>query len=472
MHSINSIRSKFYVFLGVLLLSFLLAMNIFPTTMARDMVIEEKQLSMSGRAAVISSALGTMEQLNADSVEEVMTILDITEYSRIAVCGPNGIILYDTSGNKGHISSNRDIYTALESNTVFHSVFEDRCFKSAYAMPVSCKGIITGTVYLYELDSERGAEIFSLQGIIRNISIAIIAIAVVVSMVFFNSVYARIEGLVASMRTVGKGDYSYRHKENGKDEIAQLGEEFNKLTEQLEINEGQRRQFVADASHELKTPLASIKLLSDSIVQNEGMDSETMREFVTDIGHEANRLQRTTEKLLALSRLDDNVSVIPEPVDLKQICYDAISALVPIAEEKKVRLRPALQDGCVIMANPDDIFRVVFNLCENAVKYNVEGGEVKIKLVRLEDDDGEKVRLTVEDTGIGIPEADKLNIFSRFYRVDKARSREAGGSGLGLSIVHDTVLLYSGTIAVGDNKPSGSVFSVTFPFANEEITGI
>ena len=107
------------------------------------------------------------------------------------------------------------------------------------------------------------------------------------------------------MRVVAEGDYSYRHVNRGRDEITELGEEFNQLTERLQTTEEQRRRFVSDASHELKTPLASIRLLADSIVQNENVDAATMREFVTDIGNEAKRLQRTTEKLLTLSRLDD-----------------------------------------------------------------------------------------------------------------------------------------------------------------------
>ena len=120
------------------------------------------------------------------------------------------------------------------------------------------------------------------------------------------------------------------------------------------------------------------------------------------------------------------------------------------------------------MANTDDMFHIVFNLMENAVKYNVPGGEVRVSARN----DGEETVFAVADTGIGIPEEDRLNIFARFYRVDKARSRASGGSGLGLSIVHDAVLAHGGTITVGQNKPQGSVFIVTFPRPTSEETGI
>ena len=235
-----------------------------------------------------------------------------------------------------------------------------------------------------------------------------------------------------------------------------------------DTTEKQRRRFVSDASHELKTPLASIRLLSDSIVQNENIDPETVREFVTDIGNEAERLQRTTEKLLDLSRLDDGVQVVPEPVDVKQVAVDALVLLRPLAAEKNVRLRCDLADGCVVMATTDDMFHIIFNLVENAVKYNVPEGSVTMTLSQTD----ETVSFEVADTGIGIPEEDRLNVFSRFYRVDKARSREAGGSGLGLSIVHDAVVLHCGTITVGQNKPRGTKFTVSFKRTTPEETGI
>ena len=226
--------------------------------------------------------------------------------------------------------------------------------------------------------------------------------------------------------------------------------------------------MVSDAAQELKTPLASIRLLSDSIVQNEDMDADTVREFVTDIGNEAERLQRTTEKLLDLSRLDDDIQVMPEPVDMKQVAVDAMVLLRPLADERQVRIRCDLADGCVVMATVDDMFHIIFNLIENAIKYNVTGGSVFLSLRGDEDE----IKFTVEDTGIGIPEEDRYNIFTRFYRVDKARSREAGGSGLGLSNVHDAVKAHGGSIMVGENKPQGSRFTVSFPRPTAEETGI
>ena len=350
---------------------------------------------------------------------------------------------------------------------MFRSSFREAAFLSSIAIPLSSQGELTGALYLTERDEERAEMLLGFQHRIRAASLGIGALALVVALVYVFLLVNRIRDIVRSMRVVAGGDYSYRHVNRGKDEISELGEEFNQLTERLETTEEQRRRFVSDASHELKTPLASIRLLADSIVQNENVDAETMREFVTDIGNEAKRLQRTTDKLLTLSRLDDNAERELVSVDVKQVVLDTLTPLHPLAREKQVSLETELEDGCRIRATEDDLFHIVFNLVENAVKYNVPGGAVHIALKG----DEKQVILAVSDTGIGIPEEDRANIFSRFYRVDKARSREAGGSGLGLSIVHDTVLALGGSIEVGQNTPQGSIFTVAFPRpSSEEVT--
>ena len=300
------------------------------------------------------------------------------------------------------------------------------------------------------------------------ISLTIGILAFLLLLIYSWVLLRRLNDLTNSMHIAAGGDYSHRHDVPGHDELSELCHGFNTLTVQLEANETQRRRFVADASHELKTPLASICLLSDSILQTNQMDPDTMKEFVSDIRTEASRLQRTTEKLLDLSRLDDRVRLVPEPVDLRQVTLDAISALTPLSAKRGIRVSSELEDGCVVMGSTEDMEHIVFNLLENAIKYNVPGGSVMVCLSQ----DAAEVILRVEDTGIGIPEEDRLNIFTRFYRVDKARSRSSGGSGLGLSIVHDAVIANGGSIRVGNNRPQGSVFIVSFPRPTSEETGI
>ena len=464
----RSIRFKLIAFMTALLILLLLILNTFPITTSRDRVFEEKKNSLTSQTVVVASSLSTLENPTADSIHDVLLLLDISGYTRTVVVSGSGQVLYDDRGGVGVMTDIEALATALEGKTVFRSGFENGAFESSCAVPMYNQGKTVGAVYLSEYDAKQAEMILNIQSRIRALSL-IIAIAAVLSAIVFSDILLyRLQELVQSMRIVASGNYGHRLATRGQDEITELGHEFNILTERLEDTEKQRRRFVSDASHELKTPLASIRLLSDSIVQSENMDVDTIREFVTDIGQEAERLQRTTEKLLTLARFDDDVQIVPVPVDVKQVALDALVFLRPLADERQVKVKTELPDGCVVMATVDDMFQIIFNLVENAIKYNVEGGSV---LFRLEAEE-KLIRFTVEDTGIGIPQEDRLNIFARFYRVDKARSREAGGSGLGLSIVHDAVQKHGGSIAVGENKPQGSIFIVSFPRPTPEETGI
>lgn len=463
-----SMRFQFFAFLGALLLILLLLLNIYPYVSARDAVYQEKHRAMESQGGTLSAAIAGLDRPDSESISEVLRLLDMQGYDRLTVYDASGIQVYDHRYGSQREIKGTDIGLALSGKTVFRSALLEEGFSSSYVIPVSSKGVITGALYLHETDPERGKIIDGLQSQTRTISIIITLATLLVAGLYLSVVLHKLQRLSESMRIVAGGDYSHRLVSKGKDELSELCNEFNTLTERLDDTERQRRRFVSDASHELKTPLASIRLLSDSIVQNEGMDVDTVREFVTDIGSEAERLQRTTEKLLDLSRLDDDVHVMPEPVDVKQVAVDVMVLLRPLANERDVRIRCELEDGCVIMATVDDIFHILFNLTENAIKYNVPGGTVLLELRGSED----RVIFTVTDTGIGIPENETYNIFRRFYRIDKARSREAGGSGLGLSIVHDAVKAHGGSISVGQNKPQGSVFAVSFPRPGEDETGI
>lgn len=464
----RSLRFRFFFFLAILLIVLLLMLNVFPITSSRDTVFQEKESSISGQAAILAASLAKLDKPDQASVGEVLRLLDISGFERTVVVDTEGHTLYYTYGTSAPESEQQDLSTALSGKTVFRSRYDGQAFLSSYSIPISRQRAITGAVYMLERDVERAVIILDVQSQIRIISAIIVLTVLALAVVFSSVILRRIHELANSMRIVAAGDYSHRLQVSGSDELTDLGNEFNSLTERLDATERERRRFVSDASHELKTPLASIRLLSDSIVQNENMDNDTVREFVTDIGNEAERLQRTTEKLLDLSRLDDDIQVMPEPVDVKQVAVDALVLLKPLAKERQIRLRCELEEGCVVMATVDDMFHIIFNLIENAIKYNVDGGSVFVRLEKSE----ENIQLTVEDTGIGIPEEDRYNIFTRFYRVDKARSREAGGSGLGLSIVHAAVKAHGGTIMVGENKPHGSRFTVSFPRPTEEETGI
>ena len=250
----------------------------------------------------------------------------------------------------------------------------------------------------------------------------------------------------------------------GNDELTILGNEFNDLTDRLKTSEEKRSRFVSDASHELKTPLASIKLLTDTILQND-MDSDTIREFVENIGDEAERLNRMTEKLLSLTRAEGKSSQESEIIYIAPTVRRVARMLLPIAQKAEINVTLNLEQDSTILILEDDLYQIVFNLIENGIKYNTPGGSLTVQLYREEDN----AVLQIQDTGMGIPEEALSHIFERFYRVDKARSRATGGSGLGLAIVHSIVLRNRGDIRVESVLGKGSTFTVIFPAFDAEV---
>lgn len=459
---LSSVQFKFALVFLTLIAGLLVMLNTYPTIVTRDLVFASKQSSLQSQAGVISSTLSTTEKLTPDSVSKAMEFMDVRNLSRVIITNENALIIYDTAEfdpATGRYALFSEISRALSGYVICYSVYDGTAFMTHEAMPIKISGETLGAVYLYEYDRSQAELISEIQRNLRNITFVLGIVTLLLSLVFSRALTSRITELVRATKTVSSGDYDHRITVSGSDELSELAEEFNNLTLRLKETEELRRRFVSDAGHELKTPLASIRLLSDSIVTAENMDNDTMMEFVADIGTEAERLQRIAEKLLSLSKIDSAANFDFEKQELRLIIENTLRLLEPLAKENQITITTELEDGYTVYGNEDLIYRIVFNLAENGIKYNMPGGEVAISLRRRR---GE-VLLAVEDTGIGIPTDDLPHIFSRFYRVDKARSRDAGGSGLGLSIVHDAVKLHGGEIDVERLGDRGTRFTVSFP---------
>ena len=466
-----SIRVKFMLTYISLIAVVIVVLNTYPPSISRNLVFASKQTTLQGQAAQIGTAMEGLESLTPDTVAQVMGMLETRGLTDIKIFDADSEALYTVSepdNLQDEQSAAELVAYAISGRDAFISEFSDGAFSSGAAVPIVSKGSVAGVVYVYEYDSAQGTILLGLQSDLVKISIAMCFLAVVLSIVYAKTLTWRITSVLDAIKTVREGEYTYRIDVKGHDELAQLGDEFNSLTDRLQKIEETRRRFVADASHELKTPLAAIRLLSDSILQNEGVDEETVKEFVCDIKNEAERLTRTTGMLLDLTRLDNNIATIRSCVDCTEVAKRAVRILQPLAKAGGVVLKTDFGEGCFVLATEDDIYQIVLNLAENAIKYSKEEGAVSISL-HVE---APNVVLTVDDTGIGIPAQDMPYIFDRFYRVDKARAREAGGSGLGLSIVKSTAEKHGGELRAEKKEEGGMRFIVTFPVCVSAHKGV
>ena len=443
----------------------LLMLNFFSAKTTRELMFRAKYASAQDKIQVVASAFSGVDPLTAETVDQVISVLGDINATRLIVTNAEGTALYDSSENQNATGRRvilPAVVEALRGNDVFFSAYQNAALVSCAAVPIMDHESAGGCVYLLDYDAEQGNIIANLERTIMQGSFLLLGVIVLFSVFFATTSSRRMRKILTSMQLVREGEYSHKIQLRGSDEFATLATEFNKLTDRLQESEAQQRQFVSDASHELKTPLASIKLLSDSILQNE-MDPDTMREFVADIGNEADRLTRMTQKLLTLNRAE-SAEVEHEIIDLSQTLSSVFRMLVPLADSQQIRLTANVERLCTILAFEDDAYQIMFNLVENGIKYNRPGGSVHVVVRHTAED----VVFSVQDTGVGIPEDALEHIFERFYRVDKARSRQAGGSGLGLSIVHDLVTRNYGAIDVKTEVGQGTCFTVTFPYFEAE----
>lgn len=442
----------------------LLLLNTYPLLVSEDLVFRSKETTMQGSVSVMVYSLAGLDRLNQENVAAAMAVVEETGLSRVLVTDSAGQVLYDTRetlGAVGKYTFYSEIVQALEGYDTFSCSYRDGAFRSRAASPVLYQNRIIGSVYAYEYDTEQAELLEGLQSNLLKLSAGIAAAVVLLSFILSRMLTRKISALLTGIRKVREGAYEHRTHIPGRDEIAQIGEEFNSLTDRLQTTETLRRRFVSDASHELKTPLAAIRLLTDSILQTDNMDMETVRDFVTDIGSEAERLSRITEDLLRLTRLDSNQVDPPEVVEVAPVLEQVMRMMSLLAQEKGTELTCQTGGDCRVLATKGEVHQVIYNLTDNAVKYSGSHGSVRVELRR----DGNDVVLTVADNGPGIPEEDLPRVFERFYRVDKARSRAAGGTGLGLSIVQDTVTKRGGTVSAANRPEGGAVFTVRWPAA-------
>ena len=257
-----------------------------------------------------------------------------------------------------------------------------------------------------------------------------------------------------------KGDLSSRVKVCGHNEFSELAAAFNAMAERLETLDHSRNQFVSNASHELKTPLATIKLLIESLIYQGEPDPGMTKEFLGDINKEIDRLNSIISDLLSIANIDaGGLKLTVTDISIKEILEDSIKRLMPLARENGIEAEVSIKDKLLTRGDEPKLTQVFYNLIDNAIKYTPRGGRIKVEAVRT----GKRAVIRIVDNGIGIPAEDQIHIFERFYRVDKARSRATGGTGLGLSIVKQIVTLHQGEISVVSTEGEGSTFVVELP---------
>ncbi len=267
------------------------------------------------------------------------------------------------------------------------------------------------------------------------------------------------------MEQAKEGGFDEQIPVQGFKEMRALTENYNDTMNKLAVLDSTRQEFVSNVSHELKTPITSMKVLAESLIQNEEADLPMYKEFMSDISEEIERESKIISDLLTLVKMDKKSAEMNiEEVDINALLEIILKRVIPIANSRGIEI--TYESYRDVKADVDEVklSLALTNIIENAVKYNVDNGWVKVTL----NSDHKNFYIKVADSGVGIPDDCKEQVFERFYRVDKARSRDTGGTGLGLAITKNVILMHKGTIKLYSESGEGSTFTIKIPIKRVE----
>ena len=300
----------------------------------------------------------------------------------------------------------------------------------------------------------------SMQSIAITLVLVLGLIILVISVLYSGQVVMPMKEVAGSIAMISSGDFNETMQITGYSEAEDISDKFNSMLSVLQNLEDARQEFVSNVSHELKTPITSVKVLAESLIGQENVPVELYQEFMVDINEELERMNKIINDLLSLVKMDKSASDLNiTSVNINEMLDLILKRLKPIAEKQHVDL--VLESFRPVTAEIDEVklTLAITNLVENAIKYNKEDGWVHVSL----NADYQYFYLKVEDSGIGIPEDSLEHIYERFYRVDKSHSREIGGTGLGLAITRNAVLMHRGAIKVFSTEGEGTIFNVRIP---------
>lgn len=408
---------------------------------------------------VISSAYFTNDS-SAEVDAELTQVADIFE-GRILIADSNLSVLRDTYGlEEGKVILMEDVVRCLKGEETKIISHDKNNVELILAVQNPESDSVDGAVIM-NFSLNRVNDLYdSMQTIALTLFLVLGLIIVVVSVLYSGRIVMPMKEVAGSIAMISSGDFNETMNLVGYTEAENIADNFNSMLSVLQNLEDARQEFVSNVSHELKTPITSVKVLAESLIEQEDVPVELYQEFMVDINEELERMNKIINDLLSLVKMDKNASEVNiSEVNINEFLESILKQLQPIADKRNIEI--IFESVRPVTAQVDEVkLSMAFrNLIENAIKYNYDNGWVRVSL----NADHKFFYLRVSDSGVGIPEELQDNIFERFYRVDKARSRETGGNGLGLAITRNAILLHRGSIKVHSVEQQGTTFAVRIP---------
>ena len=464
-------KKKYLKSLRLRIVFWLMVVGVIPCLIIRLIMLESyerravdvRTAEIQNQCTILCNQLESSKYLVNGTSEVIRT--ELTQLSsiyngRILVVDDELRIVEDTYNlEKGKIIISKDIIKCLKGEGNSH--YDKKNHYIEVTTPILEEDGKVSGVMLVSVSTDTIAATMDMLRVKSNIAGGIIGIVVLVLAVILGAVMMGPFGRITqSIEAVTEGYEDHYLKENTYAETMKISEAFNKMLGRLKVLDESRQEFVSNVSHELKTPLTSMKVLADSLLSQQDVPVEIYQEFMTDMSEEIERENKIINDLLSLVRMDKTASAMNiKSENINELVERILKRLRPIAAKSNIEL--VYESFRPVTAEVDEVklTLAISNLVENAIKYNHENGWVHVSL----NADHRYFYIEVADSGIGIPEESKEHIFERFYRVDKSHSREIGGTGLGLSIARSAVVMHRGAIKVFSQVGEGTTFTVRIP---------
>lgn len=462
-----SLRWKiFSIYFAILIVSLMLT-GIYLYNYVQDSYINNERVTNLTQANMISNLVSRFIGTSSYLIEPTLIEYSKQINSRVLFTDTDGKVLVDSAGFgelEGKMINNYDdIQSALKGKgaTSIHNIGGTGWAMYA-AVPVTVKNNIVGALLISTsiddvmsfLNSIRYRMIYTFTGIGFLVSI--------ISLLVASYITIPLKRLTNAANIISEGKFDYKVDIKGNDEIGKLAEAFNKMGMNLMKIDEERKRFVSDASHELKTPLASVKALVESLISSKSSDISLYKEILEDVDSEIDRMTRLVNDLLELARMDKIKSAKLNTHNISEIILDVIESLKTFARNKQVSLSFEGKENIFADVDADKFYRMIYNIVENGIKYTQDGGYVSIGV----EADENNINITISDNGSGISEETLPKIFDRFSRGDTARSKKSGGFGLGLAIAKEIIDIHKGHVSVESTVGKGTIFRITLPIKN------
>ena len=449
----------------------------------RQSLLEERQAEIQNRSQIFASRLARSGYLKSTMDQERDTAPD-TEMDTVASIYSGRLLVIDSSlriiRDSFHLAEGRyhlapEVLRSLRGDTV--SVYHEKerfliqatpVYDSMMAPPDGQERKVEGVLLMIASTEPLRKELEQVQNSLLMFDSVIILLLLVFCVILSGVLMGPLGKLRDALKKISDGDLNYNVQEETYTVTADMSESVNRTLTKLKALDQSRSEFVSNVSHELKTPITSVRVLADSLMSMEDVPAEMYREFMNDISREIDREAKIIDNLLSLVRMERQGGELNrKAVDMHAMLEQVLKRVRPIARLNGIDL--TLETVREVTADVDEVkfSLAVMNLVENAVKYNVKDGWVHVSL----DADHQFCYIRVSDSGIGLPEDKQDKVFERFYRVDKARSRETGGTGLGLAITRDIILMHGGSISLTSKEGEGCEFLVQVPLNYIENSG-